>query len=59
MSEQQIIGVDAEPRSVYSPRDPDYILPDLPVGAEVEVKLRAVNETNAGPFGDAVRVTVT
>ena len=55
----QIIGVDAEPRSVYSPRDPDYILENLPVGAQIEVKLRAVNETNEGPFGDPVRVTVT
>lgn len=52
-------GVDADFVLTESPPMPDVILENLPVGAHLEFKLRAVNETDPGAFGDVASVTVT
>lgn len=55
----QIVGTDPDFRRVESPDDPEKLLPGLPVGATVKVKMRAVNEANPGAYGDEVEVVVS
>ncbi len=54
----QVVGVDPEPRRAETFDEPDKILPDLPAGATVKIKMRAVNEAGPGPFGEEVEVVV-
>ncbi len=55
----QVVGVDADFRLADSPAEPDKILEGLPVAATVKVKMRAINETGPGAFGESVEVTIT
>jgi len=55
----QVIGVDTDFRLADSPAEPDKILEGLTVGATMNLKLRAVNETGPGPFGSEVQVMVS
>lgn len=54
----QVAPDDADFRLAESPAEPDRILEGLAVGATVKVKMRAVNETGPGPFGDVIQATV-
>ncbi|MBI2925200.1 MAG: hypothetical protein HYY24_05795 [Verrucomicrobia bacterium] len=54
----QVAGVDADFRLADSPAEPDKILDGLNVGATVNLKMRAVNETGPGPFGEIVQTSV-
>ncbi len=54
----QVIGADAEFRLADSPAEPDKIIEGLTAGATVNAKMRAVNETATGPFGESAHVTV-
>jgi len=56
---KKVVGVDADFVLADSPHEPDVILENLPLGAVVEIKMRGVNETDPGPFGDVVSATVT
>jgi hypothetical protein len=53
-----VVGRDMEFALAESPRDPQKFLDDLPVGATVRLKMRAMNETGHGPFGEVVEVVV-
>ena len=50
--------MDADFRLADSSDEPDKILEGLTVGATVNIKMRAVNETGSGPFGEEVQVAV-
>ncbi|MCG3148486.1 MAG: hypothetical protein PCFJNLEI_01930 [Verrucomicrobiae bacterium] len=56
---QFIVGTDVAYGLTESPPGPDVILAGRPVGATIKYKMRAVNETGAGPFGNEVTVTVS
>ena len=45
-------------RQPNSPHEPDKIIEGITVGATVKLKVRAVNETGEGPFGEEVEVVV-
>lgn len=53
-----VLGRDTEFALLESPRDRQKILDGLPAGATVRLKVRAMNETGHGPFGDVVEVVV-
>lgn len=53
-----IVGKDTDFALLESPRDPQKMLEGLPVGATVRLKMRAMNETGHGPFGEIVEVVV-
>lgn len=55
----QVTGVDTDFRLADSPAEPDKILEGLAAGATVNLKMRAVNETGPGAFGESVQVVVT
>ena len=52
------MNTDADFRLAESPAEPDKILEGLAAGAQIKVKLRAVNETGPGPFGESLQATV-
>jgi len=54
---QLIVGTDTAYALTDSPPGPDVILANRPVGATIKYKMRAVNETGSGPFGNEVTVT--
>ena len=54
----QVAGADADFRLADSPAEPDKILEGLTAGASAQFKMRAVNETGPGPFGEPLQVTV-
>ena len=54
---QFIVGTDTAYVLTDSPPGPDVILANRPVGATIKYKMRAVNETGPGPFGNEVTVT--
>ncbi len=54
----QVLPADADFRLAESPAEPDKILEGLPAGAQIKVKLRAINETGPGPFGEAIQTTL-
>ena len=54
----QVAGADADFRLADSPAEPDKIIEALTVGATVNLKMRAVNETGPGAFGESVQVVV-
>jgi len=54
---QFIVGTDTAYVLTDSPPGPDVILANRPVGATIKYKMRAVNETGSGPFGNEVTVT--
>ncbi len=54
-----VVGVDADFHLASSKTDHDVILEGLPVGATVQIKMRAVNEANPGPFGEQISVIIS
>ncbi|MEK7684528.1 MAG: hypothetical protein AAB466_03810 [Verrucomicrobiota bacterium] len=54
----QVAGADADFRLADSPAEPDKIIENLTAGATVHLKMRAVNETGPGAFGEPVQTTV-
>ena len=54
-----IVGKDAEFALAESPREPQKIFDSLPVGARVRFKMRAMNETGHGPFGEEVEIVAS
>lgn len=52
------IGAETEFHLADSPQEPDKILEDFTVGATVKLKVRAVNETGPGRFGEEIQVVV-
>jgi len=54
---QLIVGTDTAYVLTDSPPGPDDILANRPVGVVIKYKMRAVNETGSGPFGNEVSVT--
>lgn len=55
----QVVGTDPDFRFEVSNPSHDIIIENLPAGATVKFKMRAVNEANPGPFGDEVSVVVS
>lgn len=56
---QLIVGTDTAYALTDSPPGPDVILASRPVGVVIKYKMRAVNETGSGPFGNEVTVTAS
>ena len=54
-----IVGTDTRFNLMASPVEPDKILEELTVGATVKVKMRAVNESGRGAYGDEMQIVVT
>ncbi|MEK7675429.1 MAG: hypothetical protein AAB676_06315, partial [Verrucomicrobiota bacterium] len=54
----QVAGADADFRLADSPAEPDKIIEGLTIGATAHLKMRAVNETGPGAFGESVQVIV-
>ena len=52
-------GADAPFELADSPREPEKILENLSVRAALTLKIRAVNATGPGPYGDEAQGTVT
>lgn len=55
---KMVVGTDEDYVLADSPPMPDETLEGFTVGATVKFKMRAVNETGPGPFGDEVSVTI-
>ena len=53
----KVIGVDAEPKAIGSPSDPDFLWEELPVQNTVEIFVSAVNSGGESPLSEAVRIT--
>ena len=45
-------------RPAEPPGAPDNILEGLPAGVKMSIKVRAVNETGPGPFGEPIEATI-
>ena len=56
---QLIVGTDTAYVLTDSPPGPDVILASRPVGVVLKYKMRAVNETGSGHFGNEVSVTAS
>lgn len=54
----QIVNTDAEFRLAESPAEPDKILESLAAGATLHVKMRAINETGTGVFGEPIQTVI-
>jgi hypothetical protein len=56
---KQVVGVDAEPVKVINTEGTQHTIEGLPVGADVDLTVRGVNDAGEGPANVAVRVHVT
>lgn len=56
---KQVVGVDPDPVLVLSWDEPEKILDGFTAGTTVKFLVRAVNEADAGPFGEGVDVVIT
>ena len=54
----QVVGTEADYALADSPHEPDKIIEGLTVGATINAKMRAVNETGPGPFGESVQAVI-